>query len=216
MYSKRKSKIEELDKKYTSGMFKGDARFVYDLTSPDAIGVMSVFEYLNGRVAGLQFNNVFGASPTAVWRGGSPSFYLDEFATTADNIQNISLNDIAYIKIFSPPFMGGFGGAGGAIAIYTKKGSDINYTARSMDYLSVSGYSTVREFYSPDYAEKEQAYSTLDLRATLLWNPWINFDKFNRKVKISFYNNDVTHSFRVILEGMDSEGKLLHFHKLLQ
>jgi hypothetical protein len=26
----------------------------------------------------------------------------------------------------------------------------------------------------------------------------------------------VTHAFRLILEGMDNEGKLLHFNKLLQ
>lgn len=216
VYAKRKTRMEELEKKYTSGMFTGDARAVFDLTSQDAIGALSVFDYLNGRVAGLQFTNVFGGTPRATWRGGSPSFYLDEFATTADNIQNISLIDIAYIKVFSPPFMGGFGGAGGAIAIYTKKGADMTISSRGMDYAMVSGYAPIREFYAPNYAEKEQAYSTPDLRATLLWNPWISLDKENKKTKISFYNNDLTHKFRLILEGMDNEGKLVHFSKLLQ
>ncbi len=202
VYSRKKTKIEELDKKYTSGTFSSDGRG-FDLTNT-ATGGMSIIDYINMRI------------PPGTMRGGLPQYYLDEFLTPAENIQFVNINDIAYIKVFNM-FYGGYSSGQGAVAIYTKKGSDITNSAKQMDYISVPGYTPVKEFYSPSYAEKELANSiTPDLRATLLWNPWINLDKKNNKIKISFYNNDVTRAFRLILEGMDNEGKLLHFNKLLQ
>ena len=74
----------------------------------------------------------------------------------------------------------------------------------------------VKEFYNPSYAEKELAFASTDLRSTLLWNPWINLNKNNKKAIIRFYNNDITNSFRVILEGMDSKGKLIHINQILK
>jgi hypothetical protein len=202
VFSRIKTKLQDMDKKYTTGTFSNDGKG-FDLTNT-ATGGMSILEYINMRV------------PAGTLRGGLPQYYLDEFLTPAENIQFININDIAYIKVFNM-FYGGYSSGQSAVAIYTKKGSDITNTAKQMDYISVSGYTPVKEFYSPSYAEKELVNSiTPDLRATLLWNPWINLDKKNNKVKISFYNNDVTHAFRLILEGMDNEGKLLHFNKLLQ
>ncbi len=105
--------------------------------------------------------------------------------------------------------------------MYTKIGGDIapeknNYNTSGMDYQMLACYAPFKEFYAPNYAEKEQAYSIKDLRPTLLWNPWINLDKSNKKAIIRFYNNDITHSFQLILEGMDSKGKLVHLCKVLK
>ena len=112
--------------------------------------------------------------------------------------------------------MGGFGGAGGAIVVYTKKGNDVTSTSRGMSYIKVPGYAPMREFYSPNYAELQQEYSTPDLRSTIYWNSRISTDSKNKTIQFSFYNNDFSNSFRVVMEGMDSEGKLVYFSKLLQ
>jgi hypothetical protein len=112
--------------------------------------------------------------------------------------------------------MGGFGGSGGAVIVYTKKGGDVTYTSRGMSYIMVPGYAPMQEFYAPNYAELQQVYSTPDLRTTIYWNASMITDSKNQKLKFSFFNNDYSHSFRVIMEGMDSEGKLVHFSKLLQ
>ncbi len=208
VYSKKKTKLEELDKKYASGLFTNDG-IGFDLTNTST-GIMSVSDYLTGKV--FYRMSLSGVSIG----GGAPNYYVDEFLTPSENIQFLNLSDIAYIKFF-PRFYGSFSNGSPAISIYTRKGSDINNTSKQMDYINVSGYSPVKEFYSPIYAEKETAYSiTPDLRATLLWSPWVYLDKKNNKIKIIFYNNDVTHAFRLILEGMDNEGKLLHYSKLIQ
>ena len=38
-------------------------------------------------------------------------------------LSSVNMDDVAYIKVFRPPFIGAVGGgAGGAIAIYSRKG----------------------------------------------------------------------------------------------
>jgi hypothetical protein len=213
--SNKKTKLEQLDQKYTSGMFQGSARAQFDLINTPPNSSEPILAYLQGQVAGLTISNPYG-NASVTWRGSATSFYLNEFRVDIDQLSGVSINDIAYIKVFSPPFMGGFGGAGGAIIVYTKKGGDITNTARGMSFIKVPGYAPMQEFYSPNYAELQQVYSTPDLRTTIYWNASMITDSKNQKLKFSFNNNDYSHSFRIVMEGMDSEGKLVHFSKLLQ
>ncbi len=232
VYAKQKTRIQELDKRYTLGIFSGEAAASFDMnTLENAAHQSSIFDFLTGKVPGLQFTN--GASGTikevAVFRGGRPTFYLNENPINEIDIDNIEMSDIAYVKVFNPPFLSGANIASGvskvhessgAIAIYTKKGEDLksksnNFQASGLDYATNIGYTTPKEFYAPNYAEIEQASKFKDIRTTLLWNPWITLNKLNRKVKFSFYNNDVTTKFRLILEGMNSKGQLISINKLL-
>lgn len=213
--SKAKSPLQELDQKYTSGLFSSDG-IQFDMTEANE-GGNTILGYLQSRVAGLQINNPNSPDASASWRGSRTDFFLNEFQSDAEQIFNINMNDVAYIKVFRPPFFGGFGGgAGGAIAIYTKKGIDATRSVKGLDYLEWVGYSPRKEFYSPNYAEQQAGFNTTDLRNTLLWMPWINTNKNNQTFKVHFYNNDFSKSLHLILEGMDNEGKLVHISKLLQ
>ena len=213
--SKVKSRKQELDEQYTSGMFTGGDGYLFDMNNEISAG--DVLSYLQGRVAGLTINNLDPSNPIVTWRNSRTSFYMNEMSVSGDMINSISISDIALIKVFRPPFFGGFGGgSGGAIVVYTKKGADAMRAARGLDFVMVPGYASIREFYSPNYAEQQVNFNTLDTRNTLLWNPVIRTDSDNKKVKIVFYNNDISKSFRVVLEGMDNEGKMLHYSKLFQ
>ncbi len=92
-------------------------------------GHINIFTYLQGKVAGLQINTG-GGQPCLQWRGGSPQLYLDQTPADASMVSSLSVNDVAYIKVFRPPFMGGFNGANGAIAIYTRRGNDVKSGTR--------------------------------------------------------------------------------------
>jgi len=213
--SKVKSPMQELDQKYASGLFTSDG-IQFDLTQSNE-GGNTVLGYLQSRVAGLQINNPNSPDASASWRGSRTDFFLNEFQADAEQIFSVNLNDVAYIKVFRPPFFGSFGGgAGGAIAVYTKKGVDATRSIKGLDFLEWMGYSPRKEFYSPNYAEQQAGFNTADLRNTLLWMPWINTNSNNQTIKVHFYNNDFSKSFHLILEGMDNEGKLVHISKLLQ
>ena len=176
-----------------------------------------MFGYLQGKVPGLEICDPYSATPSATWRRSPAAFFLDELPADLLIIASLNINQIAFIKVFRPPFSGGFGGqSGGAIALYTKQGDDIKTMFAGLDHTLLPGYSPVRQFYSPNYAEQQNSYLQTDLRQTLYWEPNIQTEGDNRRVKISFYNNDISHSFRLVLEGLDQNGRMIHLTKLLK
>ena len=54
-----------------------------------------------------------------------------------------------------------------------------------------------------------------DVRTTLYWNPNLYLDKNHKKLRLKFYNNDITKRFRVMMEGINGEGKLFHVEKVV-
>ena len=162
--------------------------------------------------------NTTSNPPTLQWRGGTPQLYLDESPTDADMISNIPVSDIAYIKVLRPPFMGGTGGgSAGAIAIYTRRGNDVKSApGKGLDNNMVNGYTALRQFYSPDYSSISEENEKKDLRTTLYWNPRVITTRGHNKVLLTFYNNDVTQSFRVEIEGMTKDGHLAHVVQVME
>jgi hypothetical protein len=142
--------------------------------------------------------------------------YLNEIETDADVIATLPAHNIAMVKLFSHFAGASGGGAGGVLAIYTKKGSDLadvmQYTA---DMVKYNGYSIIKEFYSPDYAVDKLAKVQSDNRITLDWRPHILVNNVNPKIPLSFYNNDRTKSFKIVVEGMTIDGKMLMIEKTI-
>jgi hypothetical protein len=216
--AKTKSPLQVLDEKYTSGMFSSSDSYQFDIVNDlIAQSATSVFNYLQGRVAGLQIN-MNGAVPSLTWRNSKPDFFLNESPTDVSMLNNIQMTDVAYIKVFRPPFFGAFGGGGGgAIAIYTRKGSEIKSAPSnsSMQKSFVAGYTRYKEFFSPDYTVP-QPYNDPDTRTTLYWNPYVFTDPRNHKVRLSFFNNDNSKKLRVIIEGVNADGKLARVEKIIE
>ena len=73
--------------------------------------------------------------------------------------------DVAYIKVFRPPFFGGIGnGANGGIAIYTRRGGDVkSEPGKGLANTTVTGYTELKQFYSPNYTTFTQANEKKDL-----------------------------------------------------
>lgn len=217
--SKVKSKLQQVNDKYTSGLFKkGNATELDLLDDPLAISYTDIVSYIQGKVPSLYFKG-----GKFLWmrnRAGEngPALYLNEMQTTYDLISSIPVANVAYIKVFRPGFVGGAGsGTGGAIVIYTKSGSDgqpVSYL-KGMNNDMVNGYTVVREFYSPDY-DTLSSDDKKDLRTTLYWNPTVSTSPGQNKVDLSFFNNDFTDEFRVIIEGMTADGRLTHIEKIIK
>ncbi|MBS1920170.1 MAG: hypothetical protein JST17_07940 [Bacteroidetes bacterium] len=215
--SKTKSPLEVMDKKYTSGLFSGGDSYQFDIMNdPLASASPNIFYYLQSKVAGLQINTT-STPPTLTWRGGAPGLYVDEIPTDADMVSSIPASDVAYIKVFRPPFMGSFGGSNGAIAIYTRRGDDIKSSpGKGLANNIVTGYTLIREFYAPNYDNFKPENERKDVRTTLYWNPQVITTPQKNQVTLTFYNNDVTKSFRVTIEGMTKDGQLAHVEQIME
>ena len=213
-----RSRVEELEDRYTSGLFQGGNARSFDLTEDVAANsYQDIIQYLQGKVAGLQISGG-GGSYTISRRGGTPSFFLDEMPTDMDMLTNLPVSDIALVKVFDPPFMGAaMGGSGGAIAVYTRKGSEVPRSASpGLAKGTLTGYSVLKEFYSPNYANYDPLHEVQDVRSTLYWNPFLLTDKATRRVRIEFYNNDVSNSLRLTLEGMNEVGRLTRVEQVIR
>ncbi|HVZ57427.1 MAG TPA: hypothetical protein VG870_12255 [Chitinophagaceae bacterium] len=215
--AKKKSPLQVMDENYTSGLFEGGDAYQFDLLNdPIARGYNNIFQYLQGKVAGLQIS-VNGNNVSLSWRGGTPQLFLNEMQADPDLLSTVNVSDVAYIKVFRPPFIGGFGSGEGAIAIYTRKGNDIKQPpGKGMNNSLVTGYTPVRQFYSPNYDHFDQRNEQRDTRTTIYWNPRIQLTPQKRQVLLVFYNTDVTESFRVIIEGMTRDGRLAHLEQVME
>lgn len=214
--TRAKSAKDVLDEKYTSGLFSGGDGYQFDvMNDPIAQSALDVFSYLQGRVAGLQISMANG-EPTLSWRGGTPDLFLDEIRADVDQLRTIPMTDVAYLKVFRPPFFGAFGGgSGGAIAVYTRKGGDQKFTpGQGLGFSLLAGYTPYKEFYNPNYSISQTAQP--DVRTTLYWNPYILTDGKSKSVKVEFYNNDVSKRLRIVLEGVNLDGKLARVEKIIE
>ncbi len=215
--TKARPVVDALDNTYATGMFNGGDAYQFDVTNDvRAQSAQTVFTYLQGLVPGLQILQQEGET-VAKWRHHTTDFFLDEMLSDADMVGSINMNDIAYIKVFKPPFFGGRGGSpGGAIAVYTRKGADVKSTpGKGISFKYLEGYTAYKEFYTPNY-EKQNDASLPDVRTTLYWNPYILADASKKKTTIEFYNNDVSKKLRVVLCGMNAEGKLAWIEKTIE
>lgn len=214
--SKAKTPVQILDEKYASGLFSGGDGYQFDLVNdPFANGARDIFTYLQGRVAGLQIQT--GATPSLQWRGGTPQLYVDEVPTDPSFVSSLNVTDVAYIKVFRPPFMGSSNGGSGAIVIYTRKGNDTKQEAGSgLANNKVYGYTAIREFYAPNYSSFSQQNEQRDIRTTLYWNPSVLLSAQKKSTVLTFYNNDVSKGFRVVIEGIAKDGRLTHVEQIME
>lgn len=213
-------KIDIEEEKISRVYGKGDRTI-----NPEDIGGLDgfsdVWQMLQGRVAGVQIKpSTMGGAPSITIRGtGSvsglgPIFFLDNVPVEASLISTISPRDIAAIDVFKESAslaIFGSGGAGGAIAIYTKRGGGAVSLGEGVFNFRYPGFSTSREYYMPKY--DTETIAKPDFRSTLYWNPKIEWEGNN--ASISFYNNDVVKKYKVIIQGMDNLGRLTYFEKII-
>jgi hypothetical protein len=113
-----------IEERYVSGMFRdNDALSFVPSEDIAATSSLNVFQYLQGKVAGLQiYGNPF--SPYIRYRFGRPALFVNEIRVDADYLSSIPMSDVALVRVHRPPFIGAFGGGNGAIAVYTKTGEE--------------------------------------------------------------------------------------------
>ncbi len=103
----------------------------------------------------------------------------------------------------------------GTIVLHVK---DINAREKllinSMAEVIVPGYEPPMEFYAPDYSVQNDR-NKKDNRTTIAWVPQLQSNSLG-DASISFWTADRQSNYRVVIEGITSEGELLHNEMILQ
>lgn len=215
--SKERAQLQALDDRYTFGMFSNTDGFSFDMMHhPEYTLHTDVFEFLGQSVPSLHVVGAPHHYQISYRAGGQPALYLNEMPATVEQLNDIPLDAIAYVKFIYPPFMGAFlGGADGAIAVYLRQGDDIFTESSGLNHVTLKGYNKPRRFYTPLYTTESPAFisSAPDYRLTLDWQPFVFVNGTDVKIPIRFYNNDHSRNVRIIVEGVDGSGRLLHFEQ---
>jgi hypothetical protein len=123
-----KTKEDLLNEEYCSGLFNTQHAdyfdFLDDRVNASAMAYLNVLDWLQGRVAGLQIYTTKNNLRIPFIRNQRAGVYVNEMRVDYDYLSMLPVSDIAMIKIIKGPFVGGWGGAGGAIAIYTIRGEE--------------------------------------------------------------------------------------------
>jgi hypothetical protein len=219
-------RLEELDNKYATGMFKGLARG-YQLNVLDdknASFNSDILNYIVYRVPSLSVCTISGEKSLVSSRGGgcNPAGRVITFVDEVElfeqtGLSSIQVSQIAYIKFIDGIVLGSsFVSNNGALYIYTKKGDEPDdNTSTTMRKIKIKGYDVPQVFTTADYTDKKNLLNA-DLRTTLYWNPYVFADNVNNKIKISFNNNDVSKKLLLTIEGFNEEGRLIHIEKIIE
>lgn len=146
--------------------------------------------------------------------GARPLILVDGLYQESDVLESLSPTDVARIELLwnaGQTSMYGARGAGGILAIYTKKGSrDATSSMPKVPAVMLMGFAPPREYYVPRYELPEVANHT-DRRDVLYWQPLGRSD-VNGLGRLVFPLNDVTRRLRVSVQGLSTEGVPIHFN----
>jgi len=163
---------------------------------------------LAGMVHRVHFVPGTGNSMVPVWNLGGPLHVLVDGAP--GNLDDVSIDRVASVEVLLPPnsYIYGHDGLNGVLVVTTQTRSTKDMPSRGVLPLTPKGFYKAREFYSPKYDTPTALNNKQrDLRSTIYWNPGIKTDK-DGKASFDFYNADGTGTYKVTIEGIDSNGNI--------
>ena len=146
---------------------------------------------------------------------------VNDFYVGGDAEQILSMinpNDVESIELKSGVnVLYGASGFYGVLSVYTKNGQQEEMTEvkKNIPIVKVMGYSKPTQFSHPDYSKTKGNSSSADYRSLLYWNPNVNTSMATGAATISFFASDLTGRYRVIVEGITSQGKPVYCTILL-
>ncbi|MCA6067881.1 hypothetical protein JI747_011870 [Chryseobacterium sp. RG1] len=216
LVGKKKDPKEELDKQLSTGMFSSINSTIFDFVNEDqhVAGSNNIFDWLQGRAAGLTFQKDNSGVNVPYIRNSPAKVYLDEMQTDASMIASLPVTNIAMVKIIK-----GAGLIGDAVLIYTMKGNmkpKITEKATQNNNLAiVKGYDKPSEFPIEMIDNDAPVKIENDTRETLYWNPNL-FDSDYVPPRIKFFNNDTAKQYKMLIISFDEDDNLLYDKEILK
>lgn len=226
--TRKLTRHEELEQRYTSGFFRNGTNTV-DLNVIDdslAWTKLDIINYIGYRVPGLCAGydvegKYLGVRSNTGCSKGSLLIFINESLSDNDVLRGVSIESVAYVKYIRTYFgtRDDHGNFSPAIAIYLKKEDDLFSNQLPSAHFftrTLKGYSVVKEFYSPDYSSFSPAKDYHDTRPTLLWQSNVLLGGSTTKIEIPFYNNDISKKLKLVLQGVDESGRFIYKEKIIQ
>ncbi|MFI5453500.1 DUF1416 domain-containing protein [Pedobacter sp. UC225_61] len=186
------------------------------ITGDELVNAIDLFDYLDkwgGGMSKINGQMILSRNRNTNVPGGDGDavvqFYLNGSPVAQEFIEAMPVEDIAVVEVLKNAALTtvyGGGGAGGIILVSTKTGSSYKHsTSPGIIGFRTQGFDAYKEFYSPKYTPSNIAKE--DLRSTIYWNPNVIIDKENKKT-LNYFNADGTGTYKVVVEGINADGKV--------
>jgi hypothetical protein len=192
--------------------------FPKDLVDQSCI---SLADCLQGRLYGVVFNKA--GTPVSTRSNGNMLIVVDGFPSNGDILGTLTMGQIQSIEVLrgvsKASIYGGYnrGGEGknlasavnGVLVITTKRGDEKvdqpQQVSKGILTYKPKGIYKSRTFYSPKY-DATTIQKIADLRTTVYWKPDVVTP--GGKATVEYYNAGSAGTYRVVVEGIDSEGNI--------
>jgi hypothetical protein len=205
-----------------------DLKFSSNLNGPghadqvimyDKLGdCVDLIDCLTGRILGVRFTaEGWAQSLRTLHRLSGPlnmTIIVDGVllprTTSLNEVNPKDIYSIEVLKSGGLLALYGSNAPGGALVITMKHGGEgtayfTEATPNGIVTFPFAGFYKAKAFYSPKYEHKTDGPP--DTRSTIYWNPNILTDK-DGKASIEYFNNDSKGVYRIVVEGIDDDGKL--------
>jgi len=216
LVGKKKDPKEELDKQLSTGMFSSMNSTIFDFVNEDqhVAGSTNIFDWLQGRAAGLTFQRDNSGVNVPYIRNSPAKLYLDEVQTDPSMIASLPVTNIAMVKIIK-----GAGLIGDAVLIYTMKGNmkpkSNEKPTQNNNLAIIKGYDKPSEFPIEMIDNDSPVKIENDTRETLYWNPNL-FDSDYVPPRIKFFNNDTAKQYKMLIISFDEDDNILYDKQILK
>lgn len=216
----KKDDKRKLNQQLSSSLFKSISEDIFDFVNDKntLVAGSNILQFLEGRVANFQMRMSNG-SLTPFLREAPVPVFLNEMKIDPSQITNISVADVAMIKVIKDHFIGaGPGGGRQAIAIYTHQGGEAKLSDEELKQLpglksiTLNGYSKEAVFNNEVYDNASLKDTGKDTRTNLYWNPYLEV-KSDTPTTVRFYNNDDAKGYKILIIGFDENDTPLYYYE---
>ncbi|MBD1392122.1 hypothetical protein [Mucilaginibacter glaciei] len=177
------------------------------------VGCVNIADCLRGKLFGVTFKA--DGTPVNTSRGVNRDMVIivDGVQLPGSELNNVVADNVLSIETLITAGSRSIYGAsveGGALIITNKIGSEGKFVtseiAKGIITYPFKGFHVARKYYAPKYAAGQNT-GTPNLRSGIYWKPDITTDS-EGKFSVDYFNGDTKGTYRIVLEGLDDNGKL--------
>ena len=165
-----------------------------------------IMDVLRTRVRGLRVvgGEIILRGPSSIYFSNEPLFMVDEMVVDRGAFLNISVDDVDRLAVITGANAAILGsrGANGALLIYTRRSDQMRRP--SYEYLMVGFHEPAETFES---MMDTSLYKETGMNRTLFWQPRLETNE-NGEATMSFPVDDHVRNMRVIVQGIDKNGRI--------
>jgi hypothetical protein len=167
---------------------------------------------LNGVLTGIIFYNVRGKT-LAFEQGNHASMLVVVDGVEGSDITPLQTHEVETVEVlrFANASIYGQAGANGVLIVTTKRSigiADDQAVPIGIASFYPPGFYKARTFYAPKYS-RPIAEQAMALQTAIFWKPDLTTDEKGNAL-INYNNTGVPTTYRIVVEGYDSNGNLYH------